>query len=192
VPRERSQVAEVVAALDASCGAIGVRWYLFGAQAALLYGSARLTADVDATVLLGDVSTETLVEALKTEGFELRIDDPEFVAATRVIPVVHGPTGLPADIVLGGPGLEELFLARAHTRSVGGAPVPVVAAEDLVAMKILAGREKDRQDIVAILRAGRGTLDLSAIRATIEMLESALAQSDLMPLFEELQRRAVS
>lgn len=168
-----------------------MRWYLFGAQAALLYGSARLTADVDATVLLGDVSTQTLVAALEAETFELRIDDPTFVATTRVIPVVHRSTGLPADIVLGGPGLEELFLSRASERNVGGSRVPVAAAEDLIVMKILAGREKDKQDIVAVLRARRDKLDLGAIRATIEMLEAALAQSDLMPLFDELEQQAV-
>lgn len=77
--------ADVLAALDLSCAATGVSWYLFGAQAALLYGSARLTANVDATVLLGDVSTEALVAALEARGFELKINDPEFVAATRVI-----------------------------------------------------------------------------------------------------------
>ncbi len=53
-------------------------------------------------------------------------------------------------------------------------------------MKILAGRDKDKQDICAVLRAGRGTLDLEAVRATIIMLEEALGQSDLMPLFDDL------
>jgi hypothetical protein len=35
--------------LSTAFGAIGVRWYWFGAQAAILYGAARLTADVDVT-----------------------------------------------------------------------------------------------------------------------------------------------
>lgn len=190
MPRRRSSVADVLVALDHSCAATGVSWYLFGAQAALLYGSARLTADVDATVLLGDVSTEALVAALEAEGFQLRVNDPAFIAATRVIPVVHGGTGLPADIVLGGPGLEELFLSRASMRDVGGAKVPVVSPEDLIVMKILAARDKDKEDIRAVLRAGRGTLELDAVRSTITMLEEALGQSDLMPLFDELVLQA--
>jgi len=162
VPRKRSPVADVLVALDLSCAAIGVSWYLFGAQAALLYGSARLTADVDVTVLLGDVSTEALVAALAGEGFELRISDPAFVAATRVIPVVHRATGFPTDVVLGGPGLEELFLSRASRRSVGGTRIPVVSAEDLIVMKILAGRDKDKdkEDVRAVVRAGQATLKL--------------------------------
>lgn len=150
-----------------------------------------MTADVDATVLLGDTSTEALVAALEAKEFELRINDPTFVAATRVIPVVHRPTGVPADIVLGGPGLEELFLSRASDRDVGGARVPVVSPEDLIVMKILAGRDKDKEDVRAVLRAGKGTLDVDAIRATLQMLEEALGQSDLIPQFDELAAQAM-
>ena len=136
---------------------------------------------MDATVLLGDVSTEALVAALEDEGFELRINDPAFVAATRVIPVVHRPTGLPADIVLGGPGLEELFLSRASRRSVGGTQIPVVSAEDLIVMKILAGRDKDKEDVRAVVRAGQATLKLDTIRATIN--QPQLLRADLLVLY---------
>jgi hypothetical protein len=48
--------------------------------------------------------------------------------------------GPPLDVVLAGPGLEELFLARAESREIGGVLVPVATGEDLVAMKVLAGR----------------------------------------------------
>lgn len=104
--------------------------------------------------------------------------------------MIHGDTGLPADIVLGGPGLEELFLSRASMRDVGGVKVPVVSPEDLIVMKILAARDKDKEDIRAVIRAGRGTLELDAVRSTITMLEEALGQSDLMPLFDELVLQA--
>jgi hypothetical protein len=33
-----------------------VRWYLFGAQAAIVWGSARLSADVDVTAALDQVA----------------------------------------------------------------------------------------------------------------------------------------
>ncbi len=42
----RSPLAEALAALGRALGKLGLRWYLFGAQAALLYGAARLTADI--------------------------------------------------------------------------------------------------------------------------------------------------
>ena len=50
---------------------------------------------------------------------------------------------MPLDVILAGPGLEDQFFAGATERMVGDVRVPVVCAEDLVAMKILAGRPTD-------------------------------------------------
>jgi hypothetical protein len=47
-----SPVAELLADLAAAFDQRRVDWYLFGAQAAILHGAARLTADVDVTVRL--------------------------------------------------------------------------------------------------------------------------------------------
>ncbi len=62
-----------------------------------------------------------------------------FVERTRVLPLVHTRSRLPVDVVLAGPGLEELFFSRVEERNVGEVRVPVAAAEDIVAMKVLAG-----------------------------------------------------
>src|SRR5207247_11203038 len=86
-----SPVAELLGALGAVLDRLGVGWYLFGAQAALLYGAARLTADVDVTVDLGPRAASALVAALTAAGFELRVraDLDAFSARTRVVPLVH-------------------------------------------------------------------------------------------------------
>lgn len=192
MPRPPSPFVALLADLKATLDTLGVGWYVFGAQAALLYGSARLTADVDVTVAFGERRTELLVDALRTGGFALRVSDPAFVRATRVLPTVHAATGLPVDVVLGGPGLEEHFLERAQPHDMGGVVVPVARAEDIVVMKILAGRDKDRADIAAILGAQRATLDIAAVQSTLGMIEEALGQSDLLPAFERALRDAAS
>jgi hypothetical protein len=185
-----SPVAELLRALDEGLASLGVRWYLFGAQAVLLYGGARLTADVDVTVALGERPTSELVSALQRLGFALRVADVDrFVERTRVLPLVHEPTGLPLDVVLSGPGPEELFLSRAHPHDIEGVLVPVAAPEDLVVMKILAGRAKDIDDARAIVAAGGSALDHALVRETLGMLEDALDQRDLLPVFEALVRR---
>ncbi len=189
MPKPRSKLAEVLEDLSASLRELGVGWYLFGAQAALLYGAARLTADVDVTVRLGELPTETLVAALRRSSFELRIEDGEFVRKTRVLPVVHVATRMPVDLVLAGPGIEELFLGRAEVRDVAGARVPVARPEDVIVMKVLAGRDKDRADVDAVLLAQRATIDLEMIRETLRLLEGALEQSDLIPAFDAALQR---
>lgn len=43
---------------------------------------------------------------MKAAGFALRLDDPDFVRRTRVMPFVHVATAMPLDVVLAGSGLE--------------------------------------------------------------------------------------
>src|SRR5262245_37316193 len=119
-------VAEVLADLQRTFAALDVRWFLFGAQAAILHGVARLSADVDVTIDLGERSTGDLVAALAAVGFELRVADVEgFAEKTRVLPFVHRRSRIPVDVVLAGPGLEEQFFAGAEERQLGGVAIPV-------------------------------------------------------------------
>jgi hypothetical protein len=186
----RSALAEALAALGRVLGRLRVRWYLFGAQAALLYGAARLTADIDVTVQIGERGTAGLARALEQAGFRLRVRDvADFVAKTRVLPFVHDRSGMPVDIVLAGPGPEELFLKRRRRRQIEGVTVFVASPEDIVVMKMLAGRGKDEDDTLAIL-AARPRLEIARIRSTLDLLERALGQSDLRPRFEQLLARA--
>lgn len=183
-------LADLLADLADAFARLQAPWYVFGAQAALIWGRPRLTTDVDVTVGTVPGGTPALLSALESRGFAIRIDvSPDFVRQTRVLPLVHEPSGLAADIVLGGPGLEDDFLARAVRVDVGGVVVPVLTAEDLIVTKVLAGRPKDVEDIRGVLAERGERLDLARIRDVLHMLEHALGQSDLPALFEaELER----
>lgn len=186
-----SPVVDLLADLAEALDGLQVRWYLFGAQAAILHGAVRLTADVDVTIQLpASISQPAFVSALESHGLRARIMDPAFIERTRVIPLVHLKTRLPLDIVLAGPGLEDQFFARAQLREIEGVPVRVASAEDVVVMKVLAGRPKDLDDVVAIIAAQSAALDLAYVRDTLSLLERALAQSDLCPAFEDALARA--
>lgn len=191
MPSSPPPIADLLARLERAFARRGVRWFLFGAQAAILHGVARLSADVDVTVDLGALSSAELVAALAKAGFDLRGEDVVGLAeTTRVLPFVHRASRIPVDVVLAGPGLEEQFFARVEERIVGEARVPVAAAEDLVVMKVLAGRPRDLDDVAAIIRARRGTLDVLLIRATLGVLESALDRRDLVSELNRLMTLA--
>lgn len=188
-----SSLTNLLSDLNSVFEQTGSRWYLFGAQAAIIHGAARLTADVDVTVIYGDRPVDDLIEALVSKEFEIRVTDAaEFVARSRVLPVLHLRSGIPVDIVLGGPGLEEDFAVRASQYDIENVKVPVASSEDVVAMKILAGREKDLDDALSIVTAQFEKLDLERIRNILGMLEEALARRDLIPILDDLIRRAKS
>jgi hypothetical protein len=144
-----------------------------------------MSADVDVTVKIAPERVTELASEMAAAGFRLRVSDAgEFVARTRVLPFVHVSSGLPVDVVLSGPGIEDEFHRRAITVDVGGVPVPFISPEDLIVTKVLAGRPKDNEDVRGILRARGAELDLPYVRATLSLLEQALAQSDLLPALD--------
>ena len=162
------------------------RWYVFGAQAVVVYGVPRLSADVDVTLALTPDTPERFAYEMEAAGFSLRVNDADFLQRTRVMPFVHVPTGMPLDVVLAASGLEEEFLDRAVPTDVGGTYVPIIERSDLIIAKVLAGRPKDVDDARALWRLHGSGMDADRIRRTLRLLEEALGQSDLLPSFETI------
>jgi hypothetical protein len=96
-----------------------------------LYGFPRKTADLDLTIDLEDRDPVAVIDKLRSAGFDSRFDD-DFVQATRVIPVVHRATKLPIDLVLAGPGLEQIFLENVRHHRLASIDIPVIAPDHLV------------------------------------------------------------
>lgn len=159
------------------------RWYVFGAQAVVVYGVPRLSADVDVTLALTPDTPERFAHDMEAAGFSLRVNDPDFLQRTRVMPFVHVPTGMPLDVVLAASGLEEEFLDRAVPTDIGGTYVPIIERSDLIIAKVLAGRPKDVDDARALWRLHGSGMDADRIRRTLRLLEEALGQGDLLPSF---------
>ena len=177
-----SDLARVLAAVADGLRGSGLGWYVFGAQAVVAYGQPRLTADLDVTVAADLEHVPELVSRLQVTGLRLQpTATDDFVRRTRVLPFVHEATGIPVDIVLAGPGLEQEFVAHARMLDLGGVTVPVISPEDLIVTKILAGRPKDLEDVVGILREQLPTLDLDRSRRFLSLLQEALARDDLLP-----------
>jgi len=63
---------------------LGLRWYVFGAQAVNLHGFPRATADLDLTIDLDQLAPRVLIRELEKAGFSARFADEEFITATRV------------------------------------------------------------------------------------------------------------
>lgn len=179
---------ELLAALGPVLARWG-RWYLFGAQAVIVYGVPRLSADVDVTLALVPDTPERFAEEMVKAGFALRVEDAEFVRRTRVMPFVHLATGMPLDVVLAGSGLEDEFLDRAVVTEIGGTAVPVIDPADLVIAKVLASRPKDLEDAHALWRLHGSELNADRVRRTLGLLEQALSQNDLVSTFESIARR---
>jgi len=63
---------------------------------------------------------------------------------------VHRPTAFPVDVVLGKPGLEQIFVDGARPIRVGRLRIRVASATRLLVMKVLAARPKDLEDAATL------------------------------------------
>jgi hypothetical protein len=163
---------------------------VFGAQAVSLHGFPRATADLDLTIDLEQLAPRVLIRELEKAGFSARFADDEFITATRVIPVVHRATKLPIDLVLAGPGLEQRFLDEVQLQRIGNRRIPVLTPENLIVTKLLAGRPKDLEDVRELIASRGSALDHERVGELLELLEQALDQRDLVPLYRRLRDEA--
>ncbi|MCK6591636.1 MAG: nucleotidyltransferase [Polyangiaceae bacterium] len=187
----RPAAARLLVAFDCAMRAAGRRWYVFGALAAVAYGRPRMTADVDITVELRGAGARRLLTELAPYGFTLRIPlSKEHLAETQLLPMVHAPTELPLDLVIAGPGLDDEFLARANLVDIGGLKVPMISVEDLIAVKVLAGRRKDLEDVRGVLVEQHGRIDLARIHDVLAALEDAIGERTLLRRLSRLRRAA--
>ena len=124
---------------------------------------------MDVTLRLDPDEPERFAREMGDAGFALRVDDPDFVRRTRVMPFVHRGTGMPLDVVLAASGLEDEFLDRANEVEVGAVRLPVIHPEDLVIAKILAGRPKDVEDATTLWHLHGATLSADRIRRVLAL-----------------------
>ncbi len=119
----------------------------------------------------------------RAEGFDA------FMRTSRLLPLHHAPTQIPVDVVLGSSAIERSFFARAVRLDLGGAVVPILAVEDLIALKAAAGRRKDQEDILGILEQQWARIDRGRIAAVLAALDEDLEEPRATERFERLRRR---
>ncbi|MGV3616999.1 MAG: nucleotidyl transferase AbiEii/AbiGii toxin family protein [Fimbriimonas sp.] len=172
--------------LAASLDDVGLRYAIIGGLAVILRGHDRATQDVDAVALGVDQRLEAFVSAANERGLTLRIPDGiPFAKANRVI-LLEAPDGTGIDVSMGMLPFEEDLTHRATRLEVGaGITVPVASVEDLVIMKLIAGRKRDHEDVDSLVEL-YPDLDRERIRGTVTEYANLLDDPEIL---KQLDRR---
>lgn len=169
-----------------------VPYALIGGLAVSLRGQARMTADVDLVILADVPRGLALANSLSGTNFKPLFDGiADVVEKSFLLPLRHRTTNVKVDLALGLSGFEHRIMARAERLSIGGSQIAVATAEDLLIMKLLAGRPKDEQDIEGLMIAQSRTLDWNYCSQLAKQLGDALGQ-DLVTRIAALQIKANS
>ena len=162
---------------------------IIGGVAASVLGRPRLTEDIDVLVILERRDWAPFLETGREFGFAPRIDDAlDFAETSRVLLVLHQPSGIPIDVVLGALPLEDEIVRGARYVEIAGIRLPLAAPESIVVMKTLARRARDIADIEGILEV-HDRLDLNWIRTRLTEFDQALGETELLDEFSRVLAR---
>lgn len=147
----------------------------------------RATKDIDLIVYPGD-NVAQLLAGLSDHGFDARIPDAVAVAEeTRVLLLEHAQSRTPVDVMLGLLPYEEKMVMEAPIARLAGVAMPVISAESLCVMKMLAQRPRDLADLEAILFANPA-LDRTRVESDIAGLSQLLEDSTLLTFAQDFLR----
>jgi predicted nucleotidyltransferase len=170
----------------------GIPFMVIGGIAILAHGVARVTNDVDATLLGEQVELEALFHLLGRHHIVPRIADAlEFARRRQVLLLVHEPSGTPLEISLAWLPFEREALQLAVTASFGNVKIRVARPEDLVVYKAAAWRDRDRADIERLVRIHGSHMDLARVRALVVEIAQALEDESRIDAFDALIARAL-
>lgn len=147
----------VVAALNRS----GVRYVIVGGFAAYLHGTRRLTVDLDLVIDLRANEARRAIEALLALDLKPRlpVDPLQFADAEirtgwirdkhMTVFTMFDPAtpGFVVDLFAESPGDFEALYAAAVNIELDAQPARLCAIDDLIAMKLAAGRPQDLLDV---------------------------------------------
>jgi hypothetical protein len=121
---------------------------MIGAAALAARGVARSTYDIDLLTTDVRVLTTSLWSDLLVDGAGVDIEQGEIDDPLRGVVRATATHERPVDVIVGKPQWQSRAIARAERPSAGP---PIVAARDLVLLKLYAGGTQDLWDVRALL-----------------------------------------
>ena len=136
---------------------IGLPYAVMGGWAVRAHGLPRPTYDVDITVAFAREDLPSLFKRIDALGYDVGdqyvggwldavADMPLFKAST----FIEGRT-LVADIFVAENEFQRSLIARRVRTEVDGLPAWLVTPEDLIVLKLVADRVRDRADVLDVL-----------------------------------------
>lgn len=182
--QERTLVA-VASVLDEH----GVPYVVIGGLANAVWGEPRATLDIDVTVWVDEPEIAAVAEVLTSE-FDVLVSHPvEFVKENRVLPL-SSVSGVRIDVIFGLLPFERDAIRRGVVREVGDGPVRFCTAEDLILMKIVSDRERDRADAEGVALRRMAELDLAYLEPRVRELADLLGKPEIWGRWSAWKERA--
>ncbi len=153
---------------------------LTGGLALSLWKHVRSTRDVDLLVDLGPLEIGKLLESLRAAGVRTKHIPPVIdLGSVRVVQFLYEPRDafmdVQVDLLLAESEFHRSALARRVPSRLADLDIDLftLSCEDILVLKLTAGRIIDRADAAALLRLNRSTLDMAYLTDWVSRLSLA-------------------
>jgi len=164
-----------------------ISYMIIGGQAVLLYGSPRLTRDIDITLDVDTEAYEDINQVCKELGLKKLPKEPkQFALETKVLPTEDSGSKFRVDFIFSNTPYERKAIRRAKRVSLKGVQVRFVSLEDLVIHKLFAGRAIDLEDVKAVLIRNKKKVGIHYIRRWLREFSKLGEKKDLSTLFDRI------
>ena len=161
---------------------------LIGGIAVQRWSQARVTRDVDLTLLTGFGNEASFIEGLLAYYRPRIAGAAEFALRSRVL-LLNSPSGIGIYISLGALPFEHLVVQRATPFEFApGLELRTCSAEDLMVMKLFASRAIDIRDAEGIAVRHDQTLDWRYIEEQLTPLAEAKEEPAILRELERVRR----
>lgn len=174
-------IAKVAKVLDR----YSIPYMVIGGQAFLLYGTVRLTEDIDITLGIDTDNLNQMKKLLKKMGLAIPKNiDNSFVRKTNVLVGIDRTMGIRVDFIFSFTPYERQALERIKKIKLNNYKINFASCEDVIILKMFAGRARDLEDVRILIEKNINKLDIGYIKRWLKEFSKVLGFS-LVKEFEK-------
>ncbi len=161
-----------------------INYAIIGAIASGIYGLPRTTYDIDILLYMEKIKIPAFLKGLKDKGFSFDCEHIKVELKEGYLSEVHYKN-VRIDILLPILPYFKQVIERANTFCLFDNEIRFATCEDLIILKLLSNRDRDREDVKGI-RDLRLELNISYIRDSLKSLvgEGHLSFITFQEIFE--------
>jgi len=164
-----------------------IPYMIIGGQAVLLYGTPRLTRDIDITLGV-DTDKFSLIETIcRKLGLKILPENPEdFAKETKVLPAEESTLRIRVDFIFSFTEYEAQAMKRTKEVLMNDYPVKFASCEDVIVHKMIAGRAVEAEDVKSILIKIRNAYDFEYMRRWLSEFSKIPEHEGILERFNSL------
>jgi len=181
-------IFQAAAELQAFCDKQGWQSCFIGGIAVQRWSQARVTRDIDLTLLAGFGNESAFIDVLLAHYTPRIPDAAQFALRSRIL-LLNAPGGMGIDISLAALPFEALAVQRSSLFEFSpGLALRTCSAEDLMVMKLFAARAIDIRDAEGIAIRHHDSLDWRYIETQLTPLAEVKDDPAILTHFARIRR----